>query len=218
MLTIHPGLANLGAEPSPWINQANSADYAAMDAYVAAIVDSLHAKGYPSATATKEVDSGGSVTQSGYNTSPNISFDPYYWDIQIPNGGAMVTVARWKDYTGGDPVAAADAMISTAVSNASIPSTAPEPEIVLDASNSYIWPDGAWRLKKYGVPPSTGTALIQGGPVGSGTNPTGAGTVADSIVNQVSSVVSAAGLSSIPTWAWLAGGAAALYFFMGRGK
>lgn len=91
-------------EPSPTISPATPADYAALDAYVAAVAAELKVQGYEIMTTKQEF--GGNVTPSGVNTSPNITFPAYAWVVSIVSlsVGMMLSVSNYKEFSGGDPV------------------------------------------------------------------------------------------------------------------
>lgn len=126
------------SEPAPYINPATPEDYAALDSYVASVKAVIVANGFE-ATRDK-VSLGEKVTESGYNTSPNIDFLPYAWMLLVPalNIGSMFYVGKYKEFSGGDPVKEAHRRIELAGGTLR-PTVAP----ALPPAESDLWRDAA---------------------------------------------------------------------------
>ena len=201
----HPGFVQQSG-PGAYTGPFTKADFDALDAYVSAEVAAMRALGYNASAQTHHpsVMGGEGPADPDYPSAHEGAY--YEWIITVdpvkaPGYVREETVASYRSYSGGDPAKAAQGAINDAGTPAYV-YTPPAETSTPAGSQSSSAPTPASV-----VTPSTSQTPATP-------------SVVDSILNSVgvSNLVSAGTLSSIPTWAWLAGGAAALYFFMGRGK
>jgi hypothetical protein len=196
-----------------YTGSATQSDWDKFDAYVASEVAALRALGMDASAVTYHPTvEGGTGPHHAGDSAASGEGAAYWWEITIdpvkfPGYSRPEYLERYRDYAGGDPARAAQGAINAATAQAQSVYIPPPEAIPVTSQPTYT------STPAHIVTPSTAqtpnTAQTPATP-----------NVIDSIINTVkgSDLVSSTSLASIPTWAWLAGGAAALYFFMGRGK